>query len=543
MSSIFKGLMEYANISPIVSRSIPKASTITMFLGQVLDVLNHEDLKKAIDDGELELSIESAGAVRFKRLGTDNNKYENNLKRIAFPADNGITRLPLPGELILVVNAQSPSNTPERTMAFYTAVLTGADAIRSTMRPAALTPVDKVESPIAGLLSDITGEVAKKRFEKKLKHLPYTMTKEGRVISNMREGDMVIEGRFGSLIKFTSTIKKEGVWNAKQMTLLDKSNDGDPFIIISNNKHKPPTEPKRDNTKPELIDHEPSLDQSSIYLTTTQNIPIEIKTSRRMAELKSGYVGSGLSPWEYEVKRTITGADGLLLREIDVTQRLQSFFPGEYDPNFIVTATANIPYSPTAYNDSLNAGSFPGGSDPVPITGPASTRQEQLVKQALEASYANGETKHKCARGTFNHANNYMKLYRGEQPVIGMSVSAGGNANGEGFHSHMVQIGYTRFNISNLTKNTLINICKRGPLDANNRHVPWNVGDAITYWSNDGDPGESYRMYGHAQMYTGALTGIGNWVTDNKANYNSFMVYQSKPANSWNAVIFRAPQA
>jgi len=50
MSSIFKGLMEYANISPIVSRSIPKASTITMFLGQVLDVLNHEDLKKAIDD-------------------------------------------------------------------------------------------------------------------------------------------------------------------------------------------------------------------------------------------------------------------------------------------------------------------------------------------------------------------------------------------------------------------------------------------------------------------------------------------------------------
>lgn len=539
--------MEYANTSPIVGTYTPIERKTTMFLGQVLNVLSHEEIKKLYDNGDIgsEL-IDLAGIVRYKRLGTDDNKYENVVTRVAFPADNGITRVPLPGELILVINAQSPIDRPERVMAFYTAIVTGGDVIRSAIRPGVLTPVNKVEAPIAGIISTVTSEIAQKRFEKKLMHLPFTMTKEGRVISNMREGDKVIEGRFGSLIKFTSTVKKEGAWDTDQMTLLDKSNDGDPLIIISNNKHKSPTKIKEDDTPPELIDHEPSLDQSSIYITTTQNIPIEIKTSRRMAELKDGYVGSGLSPWEYEITRTITSTGGTLVRDIDYTQRLQSFFPGEYDPKFVVTANVNIPFAQSAYNDSYNAGdgsNFITTSGPVPNIGPASSKQEQLVKAALDASYARGETKHMCARGTFNHASNYMLLFKGQQPIPGMVQTAGGNANGQGFHDHMVQIGYTKYSVANITKKTLISICKNGPLDSNNNHVSWNVGDAITYWSNDGDPGESYRQYGHAQMYVGTLTGRGKWVTDNVANYDSIMVYSSRPANSWNAVIFRAPLA
>ena len=136
------------------------------------------------------------------------------------------------------------------------------------------------------------------------------------------------------------------------------------------------------------------------------------------------------------------------------------------------------------------------------------------------------------------------QLLKGQAAIPGMKIPASGHANGSGFHNRMVDIGYTKFQVNGISKATLISICEKGPLDANNAHVPWNVGDAITYWAVDGPPKESYVQYGHAQMYIGSLTGKGNWTTDNKYNYDgSSMVYRRIASQTWNCVIFRAPRA
>lgn len=541
MSSIFTGLAEFVrNIKTLEATNLSDYKTL--FLAQVLGVVTGEDLEQALLNGALdefsstEQLYSIVGAVRYKRQTTDDNYYEDQVLRIAYPADRGSMRMPVPGELILVMSAQSDSNTPQKKVELYTNIVTGGDITRYASKPAALTPVDRTVAPtgiIDSLLSAATEKAAKVRFELGLQHKPFSFLKEGRVIPNMREGDMMLEGRFGNSIRFTSTIQKEDVWATSQITKLDASSDGDPFIILKNSKPLEPEEAKADDVVPQLIDDNPNIDQSLIYITTTQNIPLIVGSSKKM------------STWAVEIERT-TREGKSLLAYVDEAARLQSFFPDTYDPDFRVSVTADVVFPGEAFDDDPNNDkAFQGGAnDAVPITGPASTRQEQLVKAALEASFALGETEHMCARGTFNHANNYSLLVRGQAAIPGMNQSAGGNANGSGFHNHMVQIGYTKFQVNNLAKAALIAICEKGPLDSSGNHTPWNVGDAITYWATDGDPKAAHVQYGHAQMYIGSLTGKGKWTTDNKYNYGgSSFVYRSKSSNNWNCVIFRAPRA
>ncbi len=540
MSSTFTGLSEFVNNIKTLEQS-NVSDYKTLFLAQVLNVVTGEDVEQAaleglIDELNTTANYQLIGAIRYKRQTTDDNKYEDEVASIAYPADRSNMRLPVPGELVLIMSTQSNSGAPQRKVELYTNVVTGASIPRYASDPKALTRIDRISKPegfVSGLLNTITQEVANTRFQLRLEHKPFTFVKEGRTISTMREGDMIVEGRFGNSIRFTSTIQKEGVWSDSQMTRIDNSADGDPFLILKNSKPLEPELPQPENGIPQLVDEDPNEDQSTIYINTTQNIPLIIGTSKKM------------STWAVEIQRT-TREGNKLLAYTDQAARLQSFIEGEYDPDFKVSVTADVVFPGEAFDDDpTNDKVFEGGaSQPVPLTGPASTRQEQLVKAALEASFAQGETKHKCARGTFNHANNYSLLVKGQAAIPGMNVAAGGNANGSGFHNHMVQIGYTKFQVNNIPKATMIAICEKGPLDSNNNHVPWNVGDAITYWASDGNPGASHVQYGHAQMYIGALTGKGNWTTDNKYNYNgSSFVYRSQSSNNWNCVIFRAPRA
>jgi hypothetical protein len=540
MSSTFTGLSEFINnIKTLEQSNISDYKTL--FLAQVLNVVTGEDIEQAtleglIDTANATTNHQLIGAIRYKRQTADNNKYEDEMACIAYPADRSNVRLPVPGELVLIMSTQSDSGTPQRRVELYTNVVTGANIARYASDPKALTKLDRISKPegfVSGLLNTITQEVANVRFQLRLEHKPFTFIKEGRTISTMREGDMIVEGRFGSGIRFTSTIQKESVWSDNQMTRMDTSADGDPFLILKNSKPLEPETAQPADGIPQLVDEDPNEDQSSIYITTTQNIPLVVGASSKMLT------------WAVEIERT-TREGNKLLKYVDESARLQSFIEGEYDPNFRVSATADVVFPGEAFDDDpTNDKVFEGGANqPVPLTGPASTRQEQLVKAALEASFANGETKHKCARGTFNHANNYSLLVKGQSAIPGMNVAAGGNANGSGFHNHMAQIGYGKFIVSGITKATMISICEKGPLDSSNNHIPWNVGDAITYWASDGDPKASHVQYGHAQMYIGALTGKGNWTTDNKYNYGgSSFVYRSKSSTNWNCVIFRAPRA
>ena len=339
MSSLFSGLAEFVrNIVALEPSNVSDYKTL--YLAQVLSVVTGEDVEQVSLDGSAD-DIDTAtlyrtiGAIRYKRENSDDNVFEDQAHRVAYPADRGNMRLPVPGELVLIMSAYSDSNTPQKKVELYTNVVTGNSAARYVSKPGALTSINKLEAPsgfISNILDSITSEVANVRFQLPLQHKPYTLTKEGNVIPTMREGDMIMEGRFGSSIRFTSTIQKADVWADNQMTNLNSSSDGDPFLIIKNSKPLEPEDPKADDSIPQLIDDLPNDDQSSIYINTSQNISLVVGSSKKMLT------------WAVEIERTARDGNKILSIE-DPAARMQSFVEGAYDPDFRVSATANVQFS------------------------------------------------------------------------------------------------------------------------------------------------------------------------------------------------------
>ena len=135
MGSIFTGLAEFINNIKALEAS--NASDYkTLYLAQVLGVITGEELDQAILDGTLDdfLSVDNlystVGVIRYKRQTTDDNKYEDTVARIAYPADRSNMRMPVPGELVLVMSTQSDTSTPQRKIELYTSVITGQGITR-----------------------------------------------------------------------------------------------------------------------------------------------------------------------------------------------------------------------------------------------------------------------------------------------------------------------------------------------------------------------------------------------------------------------------
>ena len=166
---------------------------------------------------------------------------------------------------------------------------------------------------------------------------------------------------------------------------------------------------------------------------------------------------------------------------------------------------------------------------------PKSSRRIDAIKKSFNATFKNGEAYKagKCARYTYNHAYNYTQALKGGALKNGANQPAGGNANQNTYWSKLVQLGYTQTQIGkNITKEEVKNF-----ITSNS----FNVGDVLVYWGN-GDTSLGGVKYGHTQMYTGGYAQVGaNWTSDLYVNYKTGFVYNSKPINCYNLILFRAP--
>lgn len=79
-------------------------------------------------------------------------------------------------------------------------------------------------------------------------------------------GDVLYQGRWGQSFRFSSTVKQSPIPNPWSLS----GEDGDPITIIKNGQHEESTEP----WVPQVEDI--NTDASSLYLTTTQKIPINV---------------------------------------------------------------------------------------------------------------------------------------------------------------------------------------------------------------------------------------------------------------------------
>ena len=104
-----------------------------------------------------------------------------------------------------------------------------------------------------------------------------------------------MEGKFGGVIKFTHTIKKDGVWDQEDQiaNIKTSTTDGDPMLLIKSNRR---------TEKFEFDDDDINVDDSSMYITTTQTIALTLNGSKKFKSFEiepDGITLSALSDEDY----------------------------------------------------------------------------------------------------------------------------------------------------------------------------------------------------------------------------------------------------
>ena len=110
-------------------------------------------------------------------------------------------------------------------------------------------------------------------------------------------GDLIYQGRWGQSLRFGATANSTPIPNPWS----DSGEDGDPITIIRNGQYEEETEPWIPQV--ENINE----DKSSIYLTTTQKIPVEVASKNYKS-----YSSSPIDPQVYDENQIILDSGRLL---------------------------------------------------------------------------------------------------------------------------------------------------------------------------------------------------------------------------------------
>ena len=244
----------------------------------------------------LQDNIQDYYTVRFKFLSRPGSNDENT--NTAIPLNTHIKTIPVPGEIILIVTAASSfaGNFRLNDGTFYYLSIVN---IQSNINYNGIPTSATVPTTNATSFRDATLGVSSALKTTQ----PSRNKKTFEIINNINplqlfEGDVVVEGRngnsirLGSTIKNTSEISKQPTWSS--------NNPGDPILIISNTK-------KNLATKGFRIE-DINKDDSSIYLTSTQRLSLNLVGPQTISNLKLGPISRNLSG-----KQIIMNSDRIVL--------------------------------------------------------------------------------------------------------------------------------------------------------------------------------------------------------------------------------------
>jgi hypothetical protein len=124
------------------------------------------------------------------------------------------------------------------------------------------------------------------------------------------EGDYIYQGRWGNTIRLGSTVTDASIPNTWSST----GDNGDPIMILKNGQHDEDTDP----WVPQVEDI--NTDLSSIYLTSTQTLPIEVASK----SYKS-YFNAPVSTKEFDSEQVVINSGRILFNAKDDNILLSSF--------------------------------------------------------------------------------------------------------------------------------------------------------------------------------------------------------------------------
>ena len=212
----------------------------------------------------------SIGCIFFDRINEPNPNPQFTTDNFAKPLFPSVSAVPLKNEIIYVMtmpNSTIQENVNEVSYYYFQSV----NIWSSTHHNAIPNPINNEDTIPESQTQDYeqtsTGNVRRvtdngteielgDTFEEKLdvrNMLPY-------------EGDYIYQGRWGNTIRLGSTVTDAGIPNTWSST----GEDGDPIMILKNGQHDESTDP----WVPQVEDI--NTDLSSIYLTSTQTLPINV---------------------------------------------------------------------------------------------------------------------------------------------------------------------------------------------------------------------------------------------------------------------------
>jgi len=124
------------------------------------------------------------------------------------------------------------------------------------------------------------------------------------------EGDYIYQGRWGNTIRFGSTVTDASIPNPWSSI----GENGDPITIIKNGQHEEDTDP----WEPQVEDI--NTDLSSIYLTSTQALPIDVSSKSY-----NSYFNAPTATNEFDSEQVIINSGRILFNSKDDNILLSSF--------------------------------------------------------------------------------------------------------------------------------------------------------------------------------------------------------------------------
>lgn len=273
--------------------------------GHVLDTIFGED--SIWYDG-----VDSIGAVRVRLLPINYNKYEDTQRILAYPIDRSHYRLPLPGETVVVFPSFGPAvQGTYQSRYYYWKILTVDQNLTYSGLPFAGTDPYHLKPGPKILVSDADKKTFAKRFDDKL-GVDKDLLTDKSSLQKPRLGERTIESRFGSMIKFSSTPSNQAIWDEEtQVNNALASSEGDPLMIINVDRKVVGST----LTLKDLSVDRSKGDDTNIFLTTTQNVPIGLGCSTRMFS------------WDVDLRA------GLVDSHAGILANLSTEFGGGFDPN------------------------------------------------------------------------------------------------------------------------------------------------------------------------------------------------------------------
>jgi hypothetical protein len=241
-------------------------------------------------------NIENYYTIRFKFLNRPSNNDENT--NTAGPLNAHIKSIPVPGEVVLIITAASAFagnfRLNEGTFYYLNDVNIQSSINYNGVPTSGKVPVSNTTSyqnASFGVVSS-PNQSQPERVKKTFKPL------DGQNSLQLFEGDTVMEGRSGNSIRLSSTIN--GLTGITKQPTWILGDPGDPIMILSNTK-------KNSSTKGFRIE-DINKDDSSIYLTSTQRIPLKLAGPATVTNINIGTFTQDLSG-----KQIIMSSDRIVL--------------------------------------------------------------------------------------------------------------------------------------------------------------------------------------------------------------------------------------